>query len=431
MKSQLEKLLKKFLPESIYSILIKIYRYVRLNIFRLLDIVFIAFLTIPCSFVAKRQRTPRSVVLITNNVGPRVSKIGYGLKSAGWHVILLYSNEFESDPDLSFNEIHQYRTQYTALLMALKYSPVVYHIFSSWNFDVAYLFMKCKPGKVVFDDYDVMAGMVKEDFAKKNYPGQMNKEHFCLENADGLCCRSHELKYAKDKMGYELSNNRIFFPEYCWNFPVNTTVQPKYPNDEIHIVYCGGIPAETSLTDDGSEGYQIWLANLLAEQQIHYHIYPPVNDIENYQGYIELNTITPFFHFHKHLDFINLIEEMKQYDFGLHITSKKIDLIENDTYIIEKADFAMSNKIFDYIDAEMPVIMYNAKLQISLLEKYKIAIDSSIINDNNLIIHLKNIKNNNGLKKNIKTAKSAYSIQKQIYYLTACYDCLCKQELKH
>ena len=43
-----------------------------------------------------------------------------------------------------------------------------------------------KLGKIVFDDYDVMAGMVKENFVRKRYPDNLELERFCLENADGL-----------------------------------------------------------------------------------------------------------------------------------------------------------------------------------------------------------------------------------------------------
>ena len=406
-----------------YKMTIFLYGYIHSKIHKFLNYFFAIILIIPCKIVAKRSRTPKSVVLVANHVGARICKIGYGLKSAGWHVVLLHSEDFESDPSLSFHETHRYSTPYKALLLAIKYTPVVYHIFSSWNFDVAYLFVKYKPGKIVFDDYDVMAGMVKKEFAEKNYPGQVDKERFCLENSDGLCCRSHELKYVKNQMSYKLSDKTIFFPDYCWDFPAATPPKAEYPNDEIHIVFCGNLPF--ALAEDDSESYQIWLAKLLAKQQIHYHIYPLhffTNNPENYQGYTELDKNTPFFHFHRHFDPITLIEEMREYDFGIHITSKHIDLQEHDAYIKEKADFAMSNKIFDYIDAGLFVIIYNAELQKTLLKQYKIAIDATLILHNDIKHRLKEIKRRNDMKTNVNRAKFAYSIREEIYRLITFYN---------
>ena len=139
--------------------------------------------------------------------------------------------------------------KYNGLLKALwlsrKFNPLVYHVFSSWNFDIAYGLIKKKIGKVIFDDYDVMAGMVFKDFAAEHYPGQIKKEKYCLEHANGICCRSLETQYAKRKLKYNIRCPRIFFPEYVWGryselkkdvSKMNTLVFAGSVNNKIKMV---------------------------------------------------------------------------------------------------------------------------------------------------------------------------------------------------
>ena len=161
--------------------------------------------------VARQPRTPRHVVFISDLPRSREVKLAYGLSQAGWQVTLLYKELPTFDATRYFADSQQYQEPWEALKLAACYTPVAYHVFSNWNFNVAATLIRYKPGKIVFDDYDVMAGVVKDDFLHKNYPGQLELERSCLENADGLCCRGLELQYAKRHLNYNPPIVSFFF----------------------------------------------------------------------------------------------------------------------------------------------------------------------------------------------------------------------------
>ena len=55
--------------------------------------------------------TPRLVVFVTESVGSRIAKLGYGLKSIGWRVVLLHRREPPRHPGKCFDELHRYATR--------------------------------------------------------------------------------------------------------------------------------------------------------------------------------------------------------------------------------------------------------------------------------------------------------------------------------
>jgi len=375
---------------------------------------------------ARCPRTPRQVVFVSDLPRSREAKLAYGLQQAGWQVVMLHCNAPTFDANKYCVEVQQYRNRWEALLLAARYTPVVYHVFSCWKFDVAATFIRYKPGKIVFDDYDVMAGMVKEDFARKHYPGQIELERFCLENADGLCCRSLETQYAKCYMGYKYRGKRIFFLDCCWDFADVSPSGVKSPDGEIHVIYCGNFAVEKYLPENDPKGYQLWLVQSFAKQGIHYHLYPPHYKVrrgdfeEKFSEYVTLAERTPFFHLHRSIASDNLVREIAQYDFGILILSRKINGVETEAYAITKYDYAVSNKIFDYLDAGLLIIMGQDMFLHFIASRYGTSIDAKTVL---MAIDKKALRKaiSPAMKARVAAVKFAYSIRRNVGRLVDFY----------
>ena len=314
---------------------------------------------------ARRPRTPRQLVFVSDLPRSREAKLAYGLQQAGWQVVLLNRNAPTFDANKYCVEVQQYQSPWEALTLAARYTPVAYHVFSCWNFDVATTLIRHKPGKIVFDDYDVMAGMVKEDFARKHYPGQLELERFCLENADGLCCRSLETQHAKRRLGYRFKGSRLFFPDYMWSDATSANSEKPWTGRcNRAVVYCGNMPSSNRLSYIGQ------IAQRLAIAGWDLHLYP---SYDRFQVPEKGASDQPSnLHIHSRQDCRVLIDKLSQYAVGLQIPNK---LANRGAYTDVKRTYSMTGKMFDYLDAGLPVLIADQRLQAWILRRYNVAIE--------------------------------------------------------
>jgi hypothetical protein len=316
-----------------------------------------------------RPRTQKQVVFVAYHLHLRVIKLAYALREAGWQVILLYRDVPTFDVSEYFNDIRQYSNPGEALLLAADYGPVAYHVFSSWNFDVAVMFVRNKPGKIVFDNYDVLTGMVKEEVLRR-YLKQDELEQYCYLNADGLCCRDLRPQYLKRHLGYRLPKT-ILFPEYCW--PSGMFQRASKLTDGIHIVYVGNL----ELDPDSPVGYQYELAALLSRNGIHLHIYPSmlwhVGEVKRIMTrYVaDHGGVQDFVHIHNTIPFYRLTEELSRYHYGILISTKHIDYgDDHNTSYGHVSDYFGAAKVFDYMEAGLFAFIQNARFLRFMLERY-------------------------------------------------------------
>jgi hypothetical protein len=314
------------------------------------------------------QRTPKLAVFVSDLPRAREAKLAFGLRRAGWRIVLLHRENPTFDSSIDFEESIRYSNPWEALTLAVGYTPVVYHVFSNWNFEVAALFVRCRPGKIVFDDYDVMAGMTKEEFVHRTYPGQLEAERFCLENADGLCCRSLETQYAKRMLHYRFKGLRIFFPEYCWGFN-NHPVQRSEGDRPLHFCYIGNLGAPGKVG-----GYHCELVRMIRNAlngKFLYHIYPSSSVLlEAYQKLIQEEDLTEVVKIHRPLENSQLLEALREFDVGIHIGNLGEKDAVTDAYVLDrKRAYSMSNKVFDYLDSGLLVLIGDQRLQRALLRR--------------------------------------------------------------
>ncbi len=320
------------------------------------------------------QQRPNQVVFLANKPLSREAKLAFGLKQAGFEVVLIHHEATNYDPSRYFSETIRYQTPDQAVELAQRFNPKVYHVFATWNYVMPALMVRNKPGKIVIDDYDVMAGMVKDRVARRDYPGNLELERFCLENADGLCCRSLEPRFAKKNMGYRYKGKSLFLLDGCWsNTAYAENPIPKIDDGHIHIVYCGNISPDLT----GPYDYHHYVALLLSRHRIHYHIYPyyahytPILQAK-YRDFLMKKGGDPgYLHIHYPLPADRLIREISRYHYALHLMWPNPEANPDDfPYEPRGFDYGSTNKIFDYFDAGLPVFVHPGRLQKFLVQRY-------------------------------------------------------------
>ena len=316
---------------------------------------------------SRRPRREREVVFLCDRLHVRAVKIAFALKGIGWRVTLLHKEPLSFDVSEYFAEVRRFDDLWEALAIASEYSPVAYHVFALWNFELAVTLIRHKPGKIVFDYYDVLTGMVKSDLIAR-YAGQSELEQYCYRNADGLCCRDLRVQHLKRELGFSLPP-RILFPEYCW--PPEKFKRSKKLGDGVHVVYVGSIEPNP----DSPVAYHYELAALLSRSRIHYHIYPSYEHIgEELKSRMEKFVTSPadgaYVHIHETISPLRMREELSKYHYGVLISGKKVEYgDDHDTYFPHQADYLLTSKVFDYLDAGLVTLTQDARMTRCLLER--------------------------------------------------------------
>ncbi|MBL6962979.1 MAG: hypothetical protein ISR55_04090 [Bacteroidetes bacterium] len=337
--------------------------------------------------VLKEVEGKKYIIIIANKFYPRVEKIVSGLIMLDFPVILLYKQGEITNQD-NYTEIFQLNSPARFLNLSRKFKPLVFHIFSKWNFDIAELMIKKKIGKIVFDDYDVMSGFVNIEIARVHYPGQIKKERYCLENADGLCCRSLETQLCKRVLKYKFKGRRIFFPEYMMKEP-DRLINEKIENKTI--VYAGNYNESILL-----------IAKEIRKIGWSMDVYPSYKiSIKKPKGITNLR-------FFESLDHALLIKALKKYDVSLQIPNQ-ISVATSKRYNENKRHYSMAAKIFDYMEAGLGVLIIDQVLQKWILNRYKRAV---CIDDNGDILESLNSKLKNLNEHSEKRDEQEYSLLK-------------------
>lgn len=338
--------------------IIKWWKIIRSNILNLIYVLldFIDILIHAKTLSDLLQKMPNTEYLfITDRYIPRVDKIAFAIHSLGERSIVLIVRKRK----FPFSEL--YKTQlsvhsiYKTFWIIKRLKPKIIHVFSSWNFDLAYGLIRKKnllSAKVIFDDYDVLAGMLNERLSSIYFKKQVQIEKYCLENADGLCCRSLETQFAKRKLKYNLKAKRIFFPEYMWNRPVNNKSEFSK-----HLVYIGNFNSNIAE-----------LADKIAPSGWKLDIYAGHQAITSI-SYVPSNLII-----HNALAPLDLIKTLQNYQVAIQLPVIMHDPTKS-IFTVDKYNYAAAGKIFDYVESGLKVFIADEIFQRWILWRYGAAIE--------------------------------------------------------
>jgi len=374
-----------------------------------------------------------SVLFITSQLRQREIKMAHALKFLGWSVGLIYYKSTPINPEGNFDFIKEVHSADQAHKIAQIMSPNLIHVFSGAIDDYILFFTEKKIAPVVIDLNDVFTPSLM------NYcPERFSLTKKALAFADGFCARDLQVKRAVKIDHCTLPPKVILFPEYCWN--KNHSLPNKKNNDEIHIVSVGTISLETYGMLDCC---YLELVQLITNQDIHFHIYPPwqyakshnmatnTHFERDYAQFIELSKVNPYLHLHDSLSPEKLAEVLPQYDFGIISGGCKEFGQRYTHYKPAYVASCYSGRISDYLDASLPILINDEVVfNYKLLKHYGISVDLKGIIKPGFKVKLQAIRNDANVQKNVANAASKLSITKNASRLARYYLNIIQSEKK-
>ncbi len=300
-----------------------------------------------------KENTEKNILFVQNTACIRTHKIAALMKKNKYKVFLLYTMAPPVINNAEFAEMYNsIYTFYTWKAMVDFVENSDFDIIHSSNEpDILTNLLLLTKKHIVFDTHDMMSLRKPE-----------NTENLTLEFIANTACDGNiytsNLVCDIAKKKYGLVDKEII----AWENTVleQEKIATKYEklsnvDGELHCVYEGGIVGNDKLSHRYFE--DIW--KKIADCGIHIHFYSP----SDYQYCEALQAKSKYFHYEGNLGAKDLIQEMTKYDCGL------LFLNINDQNKVFLAT-ASPNKLYEYINAGLPVVVGNIKSLVNFVEEY-------------------------------------------------------------
>ena len=367
------------------------------------------------------SRTNKKVIVYAGTQLPgRISRIAKRVKkNSDYYTIVLCHNEGYNEKltDPSFDNVFLYRNYWHALRIIKGINNLLFiHGYAPKSRDI-YYFKRYSKVPVLLDVQDVLTSYFETTPKYKWQQDEIHYEKKCFSEVDGLIAHSLEPLSAYKRGNIKNRPKTLFFPIFCDDDNFITTPK-KISDTEIHIVYVGGV---ASIKSDIAETGNVVFHNLiekLSKQKIHLHIYPsPVIDKSIYKEYQEIADLNRYFHFHEPVAQSKLSLELSQYHFGVLPFFRN----DNSRFSDDKFIYATSLKVFNYIEAGIPVLIAKDLTYLSwLIERYKCGISISY-SDIEKLSELIHIDNNQEYTSDLIKGRQRLSLQNNINKLLNFY----------
>lgn len=312
----------------------------------------------------KQCSDEKNILYVQNTACIRTHKIAAVMKSLGYKVFLLYTIAPPEYNNVSF------KNNYSQIYSASTADEIIDFINNS-EFDIVHssnapdiltsILVETNK-KIVFDTHDMMS-------MRGHYNiNDLTLEYIANIKSDGLlhvtegCYKLAKKKYnINDKPALIIEN----YPLYQYDI---TDRQNKLSSmdGELHCVYEGGIVGSNSHHHRYFE--KIW--EKIIEAGIHVHFYSQSDELYCRK----LESKSPYYHYEGNMGSQELINEMTKYDCGLAI----FNVNDSNRKILEESS---ANKLYEYINSELPVLVGDLKSYIDFVEKYHVGKFLDINND--------------------------------------------------
>lgn len=303
----------------------------------------------------KKPQKEKNMLFIQNTACIRTHKIASLMKSRGYKVFLLYTIA----PPVENNA--EFAGNYTKIFTVFTMTELIDFVNES-EFDIVHCsnepdfltnLLLLTNKKIVFDTHDTMSLRAAVDM------DEMTLEYIANTKSAGVMFTSKDAAEIAKKR-FPMENHPVFYIE---NMPLRQTIITKrYEkiskiDKEIHCVYEGGING--TMTDNSKFFELIW--KRIADCGIHIHFYS-----QSDQTYCKtLEAQNRFFHYEGTMEAQELINELTKYDCGLAI----FNVNDGNRSFLETGT---ANKMYEYINAGLPVLVGNINSYIEFVEKYDI-----------------------------------------------------------
>lgn len=331
---------------------------------------------------ANLARRDRRVVFVAERPSWREAKIAYGLKQAGWDVILLrrYTPNFNDLSD--FVDVLPFSSPAAAVEIAHRQKAALFHTFAPSCDSTIMALVHQKPGRVITDFYDNIFSVAHGMPAlERKFADDIAQQEFCLENADAIVSRDLQLQYHRKYRPVGRGRPLLLFPEYCWDR--EPLPQPRR-DGATHVVQIGWMGFEQRGEQDVGA---FPIIRAFVEAGCHFHIYlhpsfPPLESVlfrTLFQDYLALRDRTGRLHFHATVPPQQLVHELTQYDFGFNmINGLSLPGIAWHHSNPARSPYCGSSRLFDYLDAGLGMIVDGPlRYMRHTFEPYRIVLDGT------------------------------------------------------
>lgn len=349
-----------------------VYMFFRSGFFLADDLLYRLFLLLP---YRRSQRKEKRVIFVIDNQSPRVYKIIRELHKNGWEIVsfcrMRRGVKIAKEIYQYSSKVESYISAHGALYRCRRYPDGLFHVFCCYAYDVPTLLIKKRVGKIIFDNYDGYAGFLADWNKSKRNRKTAAEEKFCLENADGLTCRSFETQYNKWRMGYRFKGKRLLFLDYC-SIENRRYLHAHKLNDTPVFFYGGGLPDEVNHRDTAGACITE-AARILSEHGCKFLIYHARTSAELGNHYRRAFEAIPNAELHEAVPFEEMLEVMQHCDFAIHpvrgnykdwMNYDQSDGVNYSTKLI----YCASNKYFDAMEMGLPMVGYGAKRFVQMLK---------------------------------------------------------------
>jgi hypothetical protein len=386
----------------------------------------------PGSLSGARRRyaaTPRHVVFVSQFPRGREAKIAHGLRRAGWTVTLLYTSEPNYDLRRYFDACIRFVAPEDAVARGADLTPVAYHLFALAGDLACTHVINAKIGPLIFDTTDMLEAAYQGNRAKLEQVWPLIRmQRHALRYADAYCARDLQFKYAKKLLNYARGGRSIFFPEYCWGVAklLNERGAESRDSRTIRCVLAGNFGIEKM--GEGDWGY-LRIAEQFIAAKVALHLYPNwfhfASSEEEFSGlfaeHLSLARSSEYFKLYRPMPADALATGLSRYDFGINITWSEVAGEPATSFNPALMPYVMSARVFDYLDAGLPVVMSRShRLVHALLRRYKVGIEADAAFMADIAGNLRPMANIEARKRAV-AASHALAIERHIERLTRFY----------
>lgn len=299
----------------------------------------------------------RTYLFLVHDLPPHFARlVKWMRRSANVNAVLLVaeSGEFTDFNTERFSQIFTFRStwQLRHKMSVLKGYDIIYTSGAiAWPMRIA---MEKSSAPVVYDVKDTYIVNYGFNPPQLYMRLDLKNEKYAFIHADGVVSQSIEAYFAYRYYQIPKRPPALFFPLYC-DDDYCVSGPPAYPAEEIHLVYVGGFYGSASSKAHFGNEIFFDIIDKFTSQRVHFHLYPaPRINKSIVQEYREYAKKTPYLHVHDPIRQDRLAEEISQYHFGL------IPFFdERTTRLKAKRERATALKIFNYIEAGLPVLISN------------------------------------------------------------------------
>lgn len=303
----------------------------------------------------RKKHEEKNILFVQNAACIRTHKIAKSMKSRGYKVFLLFTLAPLFGAYKDFSDIYEQVWGFSSaegLLDFISCSDFdVIHCSNEPDILATIVEKSNKP--IVTDTHDMRS--IRSDIGIEALALEYLANTACTGN---LYVSEYAANIARDKYGlkeHEVLPVGNFVMEQA--FLVKTLPKLSSIDSEIHCVYEGGVVGE----DRNHHRFFDDMWRRITDVGIHIHFYSS-SDLKYCK---RLEKISPFIHYEGNLSNDKLIREMTKYDCGLAVFNS----VSSNRLHLETASV---NKVYEYINAGLPVISAGIKSLEDMLIKYHV-----------------------------------------------------------